>query len=61
MPDNVISLASKQHQPPPSTMHKCDSCGSNWFTATVCIELDLKVTGYQLPVKCLDCGTEKHL
>ncbi|MBM4494773.1 hypothetical protein GS504_24290 [Rhodococcus hoagii] len=50
MSDNVIPLQRKP-------AHLTCECGSAWWNAQVCIE-GQKVTGYGLPLVCVECGKE---
>ncbi|MDI9901327.1 hypothetical protein QM716_15825 [Rhodococcus sp. IEGM 1409] len=53
MSGEVISINRKAPEPPTLIC----ACGSGWFTALVCFD-GQTVTGYSLPVKCIDCGQE---
>lgn len=55
MSDNVIQI-DRRMAPDPNPALTC-TCGSSWFTALVCFD-GQTVTGYSLPVKCVECGQE---
>lgn len=52
--DNVISLVARRE--PNSPCLRCE-CGSAWFNGRVCLE-GQTVTGYGVPLACVECGRE---
>ncbi|MDF3309771.1 hypothetical protein P3H15_32655 [Rhodococcus sp. T2V] len=54
MSGDVISLDSRRGPSVPTFL--CE-CGSAWFNARVCLE-GRQVTGYGVPIVCVECGRE---
>lgn len=54
MNDNVISIVGRRT---PDTPLVLCGCGSAWFSARVCLE-GQHVTGYAVPITCVECGAE---